>query len=84
MHIFGELLQNNARQQGLGEERNKEFKILEDAKNILSQALGTEIDSCQPILFQLADDVQNFNEDLDGQEKILQREKKKFENKVLE
>ena len=53
------------------EEWNKEFKILEDAKNILSQAPGTEIDSYQPILFQLEDVVQKFNEDMDGQEKLL-------------
>ena len=55
MHIFGELLQKKARQQRLREERNREFKILEDAKNILSQAIGSEIDTSQPILFQLAD-----------------------------
>ena len=66
MHIFRELLQKKARQQRLKEERNKEFKILEDAKNILSQALGTDIDSSQPILFQLADVVYKFNEDMDG------------------
>ena len=66
MNIFGELLQKKARQQRLREERNKKFKILEDAKNILSQELDTEIDSSQPILFQLEDAMQNFNEDIDG------------------
>ena len=60
MHIFGELLQKKARQQRLREERNREFKILEDAKNILSQAIGTEIDTSQPILFQLANFVQKL------------------------
>ena len=57
MHIFGELLQNKARKQRLREERNKEFKFLKDAKNILSQELGTKIDSSQPILFQIVDVV---------------------------
>ena len=66
MHIFGELLRKKARQQRLREERNREFKILEDAKNILSQAIGTKIDTSQPILFQLVDAMQKFNEDLDG------------------
>ena len=66
------------------EERNREFKILEDAKNILSEAIGTKIDTSQPILFQLADAIQKFNEDMDGQEKLLQKAEKKFENKVLE
>ena len=66
------------------EEKNKEFKILEDAKNIFSQAIGTKIDTSQPILFQLVDVVQKFNKDMDGQEKLLQRVEKKFENKVLE
>ena len=71
MHIFGELLQKKERQQRLREERNKEFKILEDAKNILTQALSTEVESSQPILFQLVEAVHKFNEDLDGQEKLL-------------
>ena len=35
-------------------------------------------------MFQLADAVQKFNEYMDGQEKLLQRAEKKFENKVLE
>ena len=84
MHIFGELLQKKARQQRLREERNREFKILEDAKNILSQAISANIDTSQSILFQLANAIQKFNENMDGQEKLLQRAQKKFENKVLE
>ena len=66
------------------EERKKEFKILEDAKNILTQALGTKVDSSQPILFQLVEVVQKFNEEIDGQDKLIEKSKKKFENKVLE
>ena len=66
MHIFCELLQKKARHQRLREERNREFKILEDANNILSQTIGTNIDTSPPILFQLVDVVQKFNEDMDS------------------
>ena len=50
----------------------------------MTQALGTEVESSQPILFQLEDVVHQFNEDIDGQYKLLKRVEKKFENKVLE
>ena len=45
--------------------------MIEDAKNILAEALNTKVDTSQPILFQLVEAVQKFNEDLDGQEKLL-------------
>ena len=50
MQIVGELLQKKAKQQKLKEERNKEYKIIDDAKNILSEAIGVEIDSSQHVL----------------------------------
>ena len=84
MQTFGELLQKKSKQQRLREERDKEYKIIEDAKNILSKAIGIEFDSSQPILHQLAKVVQNFNEDTDSQDKLFQKAEKKFENKVLE
>lgn len=84
MQTFGELLQKKAKQQRLREERNKEFKIIEDAKNILAEALGIEVNTSQPILYQLVEAVHKYNEDLDGQDKLLQRLEKNFENKVLE
>ena len=71
MHIVGELLQKKAKQKRLREERNREFQVLEDAKNILAEALGTEVDTSQPILTQLVEVIQKFNEDLNGQEKLL-------------
>ena len=84
MQTFGELLQKKAKQQRLREERDREFKIIEDAKNILAEAIGIEVDSSQPILYQLAEVVQKFNEDTDGQDKLLEKAEKKFDNKVLE
>ena len=84
MQTFGELLQKKEKKQRLREERDKEFKIIEDAKNILAEAIGIEVDSSQPILYQLEKVVHKFNEYLDGQDKLLQKEEKKFENKVLE
>ena len=58
--------------------------MLEDAKNILADALSIEVNSTQTILVQLEKFVHKFNKDLNGKEKFLQREEKKFENKVLE
>ena len=84
MQIIGELLQKKAKQQRLSEERDKEYKIIDDAKNILAEAIWVEIDSSQPILFQLVDVIQKFNEDTDGQENLIEKAKKKFNNKVLE
>lgn len=66
MQNFGELLQNKEKQKRLREERNKEFKIIEDAKNIPAEALSIEVDTSQPILYQLVEVVQKYNEDLDG------------------
>lgn len=63
--------------------RNKEFKIIEDAKNILVEALSIEVDTSQPILYQLVEAAHKYNEYLDGQDKLLQKAKKMFENKVL-
>ena len=66
MQIFGEILYKKVKQQRLREERDKEYKIIDDAKNILAEAIGVEIDSSQPILFQLASAIQKVNEDIDG------------------
>lgn len=38
MHTFGELLQKKAKQQKLREERDREYTIIEYAKNILTEA----------------------------------------------
>ena len=58
--------------------------MLEDAKNIIIEALSMEVDTSQPILAQLAEVVHKFNEYLNGWEKLLHSDEKKFENKVLE
>lgn len=84
MHIFGEILQKKAKQQRLREEKKKEFQIIKDAKNILPEALNIEVDTSQISLNWLAEVLQKFNNDLNGQEKLLQRVEKKFENKILE
>ena len=54
MHTVGELLQKKAKQKKLREEKDREYKIIDDAKNILSEAIGIEVDSSQPILLELA------------------------------
>ena len=50
----------------------------------MTESLGIEVDTSQPILYHLAEAVQNYTEDLDGQDKLLQKVEKKFENKMLE
>ena len=42
------------------------------------------MDSTQHILLQLEEAVQKFNEDSSRQEKLIEKAKKKFDNKVLE
>ena len=84
---FGRSDVNNwkkAKHQKLKEERDKEYKIIDDAKNILSEAIGVEIDSSQHILLQLAEAVKKFNDDSNGQENLIEKAKKKFDGKVLE
>ena len=71
MQIFGELLQKKEKKKRLREERNKEFKIIEDAKNILAEAIRIVVDTSQPILYHLVEVVHKYNEDLDGQDKLF-------------
>ena len=66
------------------EERDREYKIIDDAKNILSEAIGIEVDTSQPIFLQLAEAIQKFNEDTSGQDKLIEKAKKKFDDKVIE
>ena len=42
------------------------------------------MDSTQHIFLQLEEAVQKFNEDSSGQEKLIEKAEKKFDNKVLE
>ena len=49
-----------------------------------TEAIGVEVDSTQHILLQLEEVVQKFNEDSSGQEKLIEKAEKKFDNKVLE
>ena len=52
--------------------------------NILSEEIGIEVDSSQPIVYQLAEAIHKFNEDIDGQDKLVKKAEKIFNNKVLE
>ena len=53
MNIIGKQLQKKAKQQKLREEKSRENQVLEDVKDILVDALSTEVDSTQTILVQL-------------------------------
>lgn len=80
MDTLGELWKKRARQKNLREEK----KVLEDIKSTFVDALNIEVDEKQPILDQLVEIVHKYNDELNGQEKLLQRVERKFQNKVLE
>ena len=48
---------NTARQKQLRSERDKEYTIIENARNIITKAIGVEVDSTQHILLQLEEAV---------------------------
>ena len=84
MRLASQLLEKKAKQKQLRLERDKEFRIIESAKNIITEAIGVKVDSTQHILIQLEEDIQKYNEDYLGQEKLIEKVERKFENKVLE
>lgn len=84
MRLVSQLLEQKARKKQLREERDKEFRIIGSAKNILIEAIGMDVDSSQHILLQLEEVVNKFNEDTTGQEKLLEKADKNFDNKVIE
>ena len=50
----------------------------------MTEAIGVDVDSTQHIFLQLEEAVNKFNEDSLGQDKLMEKAKKKFDNKVLE
>ena len=66
MQLASQLLLKKVKQKKLREERDKEYKIIESAKNILTKVIGVEVDTSQNILFQLEEAVKKFNEDSNG------------------
>ncbi|GLJ24337.1 hypothetical protein SUGI_0464530 [Cryptomeria japonica] len=84
MRLISQLLEQKAKQKQLRSERDREFNIINGAKTILTDALGIKVDPSQHILLQLEEAVNRFNEDSLGEEKLIERTEKKFDNKVLE
>ncbi|GLJ25533.1 hypothetical protein SUGI_0488990 [Cryptomeria japonica] len=84
MRLISQLLEQKAKQKQLRSERDREFNIINGAKTILTDALGIKVDPSQHILLQLEEAVNRFNEDSSGEEKLIERIEKKFDNKVLE
>ncbi|GLJ20075.1 hypothetical protein SUGI_0364220 [Cryptomeria japonica] len=84
MRLISQLLEQKEKQKQLRSERDREFNIINGAKTILTDALGIKVDPSQHILLQLEEAVNRFNEDSSGEEKLIERTKKKFDNKVLE
>ena len=84
MRLVSQLLEQKAKQKQLREERDREFRIIESAKNILTKAIGVDVDSSQHIFLQLEEVVNKFNEDSTSQDKLMEKAENKFDNKVLE
>ncbi|GLJ34623.1 hypothetical protein SUGI_0696410 [Cryptomeria japonica] len=84
MRLISQMLEQKAKQKQLRSERDREFNIINSAKTILTNALGIKVDPSQHILLQLEEAVNRFNEDSLGEEKLIERTEKKFDNKVLE
>ncbi|GLJ36889.1 hypothetical protein SUGI_0745730 [Cryptomeria japonica] len=84
MRLISQLLEQKAKQKQLRSERDREFNIINGAKTILTDALGIKVDPSQHILLQLEEAMNRFNEDSSGEEKLIERTEKKFDNKVLE
>ncbi|GLJ19494.1 hypothetical protein SUGI_0352090 [Cryptomeria japonica] len=84
MRLISQLLEQKAKQKQLRSERDREFNIINGTKTILTDALGIKVDPSQHILLQLEEAVNRFNEDSSGEEKLIERTEKKFDNKVLE
>jgi hypothetical protein len=83
MRMLSQLLDQKARQKQLRNKRDREYSIVENAKCIIAEAIGVDIDTSQHILSQLEEAVNKFNDDASGQEKLIEHAEKKFDNKVL-
>ena len=84
MRLISQLLEKKAKKKQLRSKRDMEYSIIEDAKNIITEAIGVEVNSTQHILLQLEEVVQKFNEDSSGQDKLIKKVERKFDAKVLE
>ena len=84
MILASQLLEKKARKKKLREERDKEYRIIENAKNIIIESIGVDVDSTQHIFLQLEEAVQKFIEDSTRKEKLIENAEKNFDNKVLE
>jgi hypothetical protein len=84
MRLISQLLEQKEKQKQLRSERDREYSIIDGAKNILTEALGIRVASSKHIFLQLEEAVNKFNEDTSREEKLIARAEKKFENKVLE
>ncbi|GLJ26803.1 hypothetical protein SUGI_0522910 [Cryptomeria japonica] len=84
MRLISQMLEQKAKQKQLRSERDREFNIINGAKTILTDALGIKVDPSQHILLQLEEVVNRFNEDSSGEEKLIERTEKKFDNKLCD
>ena len=83
MDILGELWKKRAKQRMLRAQRDRS-QVLEDIKGIFIDDLSIEVNEKSPIIEQLVEIVHKLNEDVDGQDKLVEKGERKFENKVIE
>lgn len=57
MQLVNQIFLKKAKQKKLRDERDREYKIIESAKNILTEVIGVEVDTSQHIFFQLEEVV---------------------------
>ena len=50
MRLISQLIEKKARQRQLRSGRDKEYRIIESAKDIITEAIGIDVDSTQHIL----------------------------------
>ena len=62
MRLASQLLEKKSRQKQLRSERDKGYRIIESAKNIIIETIGVEVDSTQHILIQLEEAIQKIND----------------------
>ena len=73
MMQISQLLEKKAKQKQLKAERDREYTIIGNARDIIAEAIGVEVDSTQHILLQFEEAIQKFNEDSSEQEKLIEK-----------
>lgn len=80
---FGRAMEEKGKESNAKSWERDRTQDLEDIREIFIDVLSIEVNEKVPSIDQLIDIVHKFNEDTNGQEKLLIKAERKFENKVL-